>query len=292
MALFGSVPFRVLLDLLTEDSAGNSSQNILVENCKFSSPGSTLPQENLIIGGSGAVLGCDFHDGDTAIRMYGKGLFLAGNRGEQCNNHYLIGTDSAGNPQAASGFVILGGSTEGCTIGLDMGGPGLGVCSGFFVEVSNLGHSTSGYPTGVQASQYGIHVRANCANSGVFYGSGSGQWIDVAGIQIDNSSSRANLVFISCSPQVSVGTGVPWVPPTNAYTATFLNCSEDAGSGSVGFNPIWTFSQLPSGGNVLEGDEFNISDGTNSLTWGQTETATGTHTTHRLVRWNGSNYTI
>ena len=106
---------------------------------------------------------------------------------------------------------------------------------------------------------------------------------DVAGVLIGNASSRANNLFQSCTFNEAGGLGVPVSLPTNAYTAIFDTCS---------VSPVWTFSQLPTGGNVLEGDEFNISDGTNSLTWGQTETATGTHTTHRLVRYNGTNWTI
>ena len=269
----------------TEDSAGNSSQSILIENCKFTSPGTSTPQENVIIGGSGAMLNCDFSDGDTAIRAYGSGLFMAGNRGEHVNNHYLMGTDSAGNPQATSGFVIMGGSSEGVTTALDLGGPGGGVCSGFFISAGNDGHdkSNSGYPLNSINSQYGLLIRSGCAINGIFHGCTTTGSLDVAGISIGNASSRANLVFIGCSGFQSGGTGANWVLPTNAYTALFNNCN---------IQPTWTFSQLPSGGNVLEGDEFNITDGTNSLTWGQTETATGTHTTHRLVRYNGTNWTV
>ena len=280
--------FSGYVGFTTEDSAGNSSQSISIENCNFASPASATPQENIIIGGSGAIVGCDFHNVDTAIRAYGNGIFMAGNRCEVSNTHYLMGTDSAGNPQATSGFVILGGSTEGCTTGLDLGGPGGGVCSGFYVTAGNTGHpsSNSGYPLNTIDSQYGIRVRAGCANNGVFFGCSTSQQIDVAGISIGNASSRSDLVFIACTPAISAGGGSPWVLPTNAYTATFVNCT------GTGMPPIWTFSQLPSGGNVLEGDEFNISDGTNGLTWGQTETATGTHTTHRVVRYNGTNWTV
>ena len=45
-----------------------------------------------------------------------------------------------------------------------------------------------------------------------------------------------------------------------------------------------------SGGDVFEGDEFNISDG-NSVTWGANVTA-GSSSGHTLVRWNGSNWTV
>ena len=281
--------FTGFVGFTTEDSAGNSSQSILIENCKFSSPdGTTTPQENIIIGGSGAILGCDASGVDTAIRAYGTGLFMAGNRAEQCNTHYLLGADGGNNPQPMSGFTILGGSSEGCTTALDMGGTAGGVCSGFLVAAGNLGHdkSNSGYPIGTTNSQYGVRVRSGSANNGVFLACGSFQFIDVAGISIGNASSRANLVFIDCAPQVGAGSGVPWIPPTNAYTALFQNCSADPGGA---FNPIWTFSQLPSGGNVVEGDEFSISDSTTN-TWGAT--IAGSSTNRVLARYNGTNWTV
>ena len=193
----------------TEDSAGHSSQGIVIENCKFSGADNlTVPQENLILGGSGVILNCDFSNCDTAIRAYGTGIFMAGNRAETSNNHYLLGTDSGGGAQATSGFVILGGSTEGCTTGLDMGGPGGGVCSGFLVAAGNFGHdkTNSGYPFGVTDSQYGTRVRAGSANNGVFQ-CGSSGFIGTAGISIGNASSRANLVFLNCAPVVATGGG-------------------------------------------------------------------------------------
>ena len=49
---------------------------------------------------------------------------------------------------------------------------------------------------------------------------------------------------------------------------------------------------MPTGGNAVEGDLFNISDGTNGLAWGVTATNTGTHTTHYLVRYNGTSWTV
>lgn len=267
----------------TEDSAGNSSQSIFFENCTFASPGTATPQECIIIGGSGAIVGCDFHDVDTAMRIYGNGLFAAGNRVEVSNTGYLIGTDSGGTARTASGFVVNGGSTEGCTTGLDVGGPALGVCSGFSICMGALGHdkSNSGYPLNTINSQYGMRIRAGCAQAGVFRNLGTAQQFDVAGISIGNASSRANLVFLGCSADQQGGIGVPWIPPTNAYTAVFDNCN---------IQPIWTFSQLPTGGNVLEGDEFSISDSTTN-TWGANVTVGG-GTNHVLVRGNGSNFTV
>lgn len=46
------------------------------------------------------------------------------------------------------------------------------------------------------------------------------------------------------------------------------------------------------GPNATEGDCYNVSDGTNGLSWGAVATNTGTHTTHYKVRWNGTNWTV
>lgn len=271
--------------LTTEDSAGNSSQGIFIENCTFVSPGSATPQENIIIGGSGAVIGCDFHNVQTAMRIYGSGLFMAGNRVEQASTAYLIGLDSAGSAAGASAFVINSGSTEACTTAVDLGGNDVapGICSGFLITTGANGRQKgeSGYPLNTIDSQYGFRIRPGAAPSGVFRNCTTTGALHIGGIVIGAASSRASLVFLACTGFQNGDTGANWVLPSNAYTATFDNCN---------IQPVWTFSQLPSGGNVLEGDEFNISDG-NSATWGANVTAGGS-SNRVLVRWNGSNWTV
>ena len=140
--------------------------------------------------------------------------------------------------------------------------------------------SNSGPVPFVQSGQYGLRVRSG-ASAGSVYSAVFGGSYDVGGIVVGNASSRGNLVFRECSSVNSGGAGSSWVYPSNAYTAQFLNNNEV---------PTWTYSQLPSGGNVLEGDEFNISDG-NSATWGANVTA-GSGGNAVLVRWNGSNWTV
>jgi Pectate lyase superfamily protein len=278
---FRDCNFSGYVGITTEDSAGNSSQAILVENCTFVSPGTSTPQENLIIGGSGAVLGCDWHDVDTAIRLYGNGLHMAGNRIEHANNAYLIGLDSSGTAQGASGFTI-GGSTEGCTCAVDLGGSAGAVCTGFLINTGANGHdkSNSGYPLFTQNSQYGFKVRPGSGSSGIFRSCTTTGALDVAGISIATSSNRTNMVFLNCTGAQGGGSGVGWVLPTNACTAFFNNCN---------IQPVWKYSQLPTGGNVFEGDEFSVSD-INTATWGTTYTGGGAN--HGLVRWNGSHWTV
>ncbi len=260
--------------ITTEDTAGVSSQNIFLENCSLSTSTSGTGTTGLIIGAGGAMVGCDFTGADFAVKAYGSGLFMAGQRIENCNTAYQFGLDSAGTNAGMSGFTVAG-STEGNITGLDMAG----TCTGGFIgPLSFLGHTTSG-PGQNMHSLYGLRVRADMAQACVFYNVFA-NGCDTGGIAIANATARANNVFVGCLADVGTGM-VAWVPPTNAFTAQFVQCN---------LQPVWTYTQLPTGGNVLEGDEFNISD-PNSATWGANVTASGA-SGRVLVRWNGSNWTV
>lgn len=264
----------------TEDSAGNSSTNVLFENCLFRAQGTAAGSHGVIIGGSGAMMGCDSRNIDTGVRIYGKGFHAVGNRTENCNTAWLLGLDSIDVDQGASGFSIASCTTEGNGTAIDFAG----TCSGFTISsFGATGHTSdnSGYPTGVQDSQYGIRVRADKATAGVFESVGASSSFEHAAISVANATSRAGLVFIGCTAAQAGSLGVAWDVPTNAQTAQFVNCQ--------GVQPVYAYSQLPSGGNVFEGDEFNISD-SNTAAWGVT--AAGSGSNHVLVRWNGSNWTV
>lgn len=264
------------IGLTTEDSAGNSSQNIFIENSTMGNPTHDAGSTGLIIGGSGAMVGSYFRGCDIAVRAYGSGLNIAGMRIENCNTAYLLGLDSAGTDAGMSAFS-MSGSTEGCITAIDMAG----VCTGGFIgPISALGHDAAGSgESALTPSLYGVRVRAGKAQACAFFNI-SAVGCDTAAISIENASSRANNSFISCSAGTGGAGLVAWVLPTNAYTAQFVQCNTAA---------VWTLSQLPSGGDVLEGDEFNISD-SSTATWGANVTTTGSN--HVLVRWNGSNWTV
>jgi len=263
----------------TEDSVGNSSQNILFENCTFASNATPNPGNAIIIGGSGAIAGCYAAGVDTAIRAYGSGLQCLGNRIEVSNTAYLFGLDSGGNNRGASGFAVTSGSTEGVLTSFDLAG----TCSGFVLgPMQIMGHDSTNAGSPHANCQYGVRVRAVTPyhSAGVFNQLSVGSFYDVACFSIANASSRANLAFINCQGNQNGGAGVNWITPTNAYTAVFQNCN---------VQPVWTYSQLPSGGNLLEGDEFTIRDST-TATWGATVSGSGTN--HALVRYNGTNWTV
>lgn len=274
MASFRDLNIAGFTCITTEDSAGNSSQNIALESVKFQGVGGT-GSRGLVIGGCGTMLGCDFIGCDIAVLAYGNGFHMAGNRIENCNTAYQLGLDSAGTNQGMSGFS-LSGSTEGNLTCIDMAG----TCTGGFIgPLGMLGHSTSGLHEDTP-SHYGLRIRADCAQACTFFNLSSQQFFDTAAISIANASARANNVFMGCQPSAPLGGGAVWSLPTNAYTAQFLQSN---------IQPVWTFSQLPTGGNVLEGDEFSISD-SNTATWGAT--AAGGGANHVLVRYNGSNWTV
>lgn len=337
----------------TEDSPGNSSQNISIRSCQINGGG-------IVMGGSGIIQGCDFVSCEIAARMYGRGWAISGGRCEESNLYLMIGLDTgvdatftgtvshtgtnddsgvltvssvasgtikpwrqlagAGVPKAifivsqisgtpggagtyhitnptftistpqsfnaigidrgAAGFALFGGSSEGNWNGAIYGG----TCSGFYHGAMGfLGHFNSGPLTDLP-TQYHLIVGPNCS-SGKFQGLyGLGDLADIAGGRVDTASARANLLFATCtlSKGVSGAPGaVDWILPTNAYTAQWNLCN---------VSPVWTFTQLPSGGNVLQGDQFTISD-PNTNTWGANVTASGA-SGQVLVRWNGSNWTV
>jgi hypothetical protein len=208
---------------------------------------------------------------------YGSGFNMQGNRVEDCNTGYRFGLDSAGTNQGMSGFSGPTGSAEGCLTFIHLAGTCVG---GFVGPIGLLGHLTAGVHENT-TSNYGLRVDADCAQACTFYGVAPQSFFDTACISIANATSRGNNVFISCSAGIVGGGGVNWITPTNAYTAKFSQCN---------VQPVWTYSQLPTGGSVLEGDEFDISDG-NSATWGANVTAGGS-SNRALVRWNGTNWTV
>lgn len=193
-----------------------------------------------------------------------------------------------GNDQGASGFAIMGGTTEGNWVSLDLAG----TCYGFYIgDLSLVGHTqgsgNAGAVGGILGTQYHLLIRTpNNCSSGEFAGLwGTGDNADVAGGSVGAATSRANLLFSGCNllKGVSGGAAVDWATPSNAYTAQWLNSN---------ISPTWTFSQLPTigGANALEGDEFSITDST--VTGWSSNVTVGGGSNHVLVRNNGTHYTV
>jgi hypothetical protein len=268
--------------ITTEDAVGISSKNTHIQSCQFSlGAGNVSGSHFIIIGGGGVIQSCALVGSDTAVLAYGSGLHCSGNRCERNNTAWKLGRDSGNNAVGLSGFAIMSGTSEGNWITFDLAGP----CEGFAIggwhmmghDLTNAGVQT---PSS-QGTQYGIRIGADCAKSGIIYCCDFGSWADVAGISIANASSRTNLVISNIVSQNTGGTGAGWALPTNAYTALIQNCN---------VQPLWTYSQLPSVSNALEGDEFDITDST-TATWGANVT-TGGGSNRVRVRYNGTNWTV
>lgn len=269
------------INITTEDAPGVSSQNINISNCQFSLSGNQTGSHHIIIGGGGIIEDIGTQNGsETGIRAYGSGLHCAGMRMERNGTCWMLGKDSADNAVGLSGFSIVSSTFEGNWTAMDFVGP----CNGFFVgglfiqghDLDNAGPTAS-----IQGTQYGIRIRADCARNGVISACNFGSWADVAGVSIANATSRTNLVIDCTSSKQTGSSGADWTVPTNAYTASFERCN---------VQPVWTYSQLPTGTDVLEGDEFDISDST-TATWGANVTVGGGSNRVR-VRYNGTNYTV
>ena len=271
------------INITTEDSAGNSSENVLIQSCQFAKAGNTSGSHHIIMGGGGSIQNCGTKNGaEVFCRAYGSGLHASGNRVERCYTTWMLGKDSAGTASGLKGFSITSATFEGNWCGFDFAGP----CDGFYIGSQfMMGHdeTNAGVETpDAHGTEYSFRIRANNATNGLIENCVIGSWHEVAGISIDNSSARTNLLFRNNSCTATGGGGSSWVLPTNAYTARLENCNTAA---------VWTFSQLASegGSNVLEGEEFDISD-CNTTTWGAN--AAGSGSSRVRVRYNGTHYTV
>lgn len=268
------------IGITTEDTpGGNTSGPITIDNCVFNAPTNTnIPGYGLICGGGATITGSDWHDIDTGIRCYGRGFFMAGGRMEHCNTAIAVGVDGNGVAQGLYGGYITSVTMEGDGTGIDLQGPAFGC----YMSAGHQGHNAgnSGYPTGVQNSQYGFRLRDGNAQACTFQLFADSQF-DQFAIYAGDMAARGNNTLQNCSgTQVGSPGGAGWRIPSNAYSFLFDECNID---------PTWLFSQLASGANVFEGDEFTVTD-SGTLSWGASYTGGGTD--HALVRWNGSAWTV
>lgn len=157
----------------------------------------------------------------------------------------------------------------------------------FTVAISDPGGAGSG-GTWSFLPQYGIRVRGvgpvSLINNIVSVQT------EVAGVDLAHDGSTTAQ---DGKPNVCIGQGggSGWImPPSNTKSSwIFIGC--DATNAIL-------FTELPGQAGssyqttAREGMEYNITDGTNGLTWGDIATDSGTHTTHYKVRYNGTNWTV
>jgi len=279
------------VNLTFEDAAGSSSQCINIDTCRFVSTPSNTTAIGLVMGGSGTMIGCDFNENATAAVVYGSGIALLANRCESSITAYKLGLDSAGTDRGLKGFSLISEECEGVTTVVDI----MGLTTGFTIDAGCLGHdsSNSGGQGHQSNSQYGIRIRANKAYYGEIVNSSPGGYMDVGGIYMEDYAAtglgkRSFITFSNCSPTVGGGAGVPWRIPTASGWPQFVGCAGISANVVAPYGTRYHFANLPSGGDLLEGDEFDIDDG-NSGTIGGNVTAGGGSNRVR-VRWNSSNW--
>jgi hypothetical protein len=273
--------------LTTEDSPGNSSQNIVIDTCNFG--GSGLASIGLVLGGTGSMTCSDFNGIGRAAVIYGKGISLNANRCERCDTAFQLGVDAEGTNRGLHGFSMVAEEMEGVVNFVDF----MGTVTAFSISaVGCLGHVAlnSGLDGFNQLGQYGFRIRPNTAYFGEISCSGGSETFDVGVIYMEDYADpkRSFVTFSNCNPRVSVGAGVPWRIPADSAWPRFIECQGIGSDTDAPYGTRYEYDALPTGDDVREGDEFDISDG-NSSTIGASVTAGGG--ANRIkVRWNGTNW--
>ena len=290
--------------ITTEDAVGVSSTGLQIYNCKFEPCGI-----GVIGGGGGIIEGCDLRSAAPhGYILYGQGWCVNGCKVERTDTAYRLGVDSAGNDVGLEGFALIGHTFEGCWTCIDTVGTCRGICIMGVVHNSHPMDNSGPGAGGVQGGQYGYRFRANKVQAGLVMGVSSGGPHEFGAIVVEDSANRPFLYFMGNIPGNSdVGIGKPlWQFGTKAHNAGYLMNSNAFGAGSFqGATPIdyplWTYAALPTGANVYEGDEYNITDARRAsdnaaLTtadWGVAVTGGGTTGLRRCrVRWNGTAWTL
>lgn len=269
----------------SEDAAGSSSQNITIDDCVFKAPAAT-GSHSIILGGNGAITGCDMTGIDIGVRLYGGGIAMTGTRFEHVNTGILLGLDSAGTDRGLKGFIYNAGTMEGCVTFIDFSGTVTGFSIG---PLNQTGHdaTNTGTPTGVNPSKYGIYIHADKAYAGEIVAVGPGSFINIAGIYVEDYTTRAFVTFSNCNSTVGGGAGIEWRIPTATSGFKFIECNIDSSTNAPN-GTRYAFSGLPGSSDRLEGDEYDLYDA-NTTTIGNNVTAGGS-TGRVRVRWNSTNW--
>lgn len=274
--------------LTFEDAPGFSSDSVLIDNCQFNSGVAGGAPKGIVFGGKGFVLSAsDFTAHDDSITLYGSGAAIYGCRMESLNTGIVLGVDSAGTDRGLKGLSIMGMPMEGNLTFMDFRGTTTGFAIGANVFT---GHdaTNAGFADTVTNTQYGVRIRADKALAGEFFGCGTGSWVDIGGVYIEEYTVRANVVFTSCSSSVGGGAGVGWRIPTKPSGFKFIECNIDS-SANAPNGTRYTFGNLPGSGIRLEGDEYDISD-CSTATIGNVASAGGLNRVR--VRWDGANWIV
>lgn len=262
------------IDTCSDDTLTNAvSQEVAIENCTLD-PGSNITNsEGILTVSDGPIVNCRITNYAVGYRFWGQqdGSNLWGCHFESCSTGISPGTVPGGGFSFCGAMTVSGCSFKNCSTAIDMNAGN----ASFSRIVGCRIDGTNGAAPGGTNPKYGINIGAGISGNSVFQGIVVAGQYDNAGIAIaGGETSNAFMAFYGVQ-------SVSWSMPTTACTAQYFGCNTP---------PVFTVAELP--GTALEGDTYNVSDGTNSLAWGATVTNTGTHTTHYKVRYNGSNFTV
>lgn len=265
---------------IANDTTAGSAQgfHVLIDTCTFSNPsgfsglmgqtGVYLTNNSIAINSNSSGLWC-------AERLSGTNSGIIGGRAEVNHFGIIIGGDFTTSNGSLSGGFIIGRSMESNLQAI--------YCKGGGVDIISSGCSCNALASTVLGGFYLNGFTGVVENSGATGNFGSQYAIYVA----DAGTLRGKITFVSASASNFSTPSQSWRIPAQAWWGTCIQSDNPAlvytyaNLTGVGANPV-----------AVEGDEFNISDGTNGLGWGDTAINTGTHTTHYKVRYNGTNWTV
>lgn len=267
------------------DPSFAGSFELAIENCVLSSGSNFTGSQGLMLASDGPVINCRLIGFDTAGIQMARGAqaqFIVGCYFEQCTTAILSGARPDGVTAAANSYVVAGCWFKNCGTVLQCVGAGHGAAfRGIVIE------GTNGQAHGGSDPQYGIFLgttgSGTLPTNYLFEGiSISGQF-DQACVYTPGQSFAVENIFKAVQATNS-GTGMAWkLNDANMVDEgdQFIACNQ---------NNIIKVANLPSFPG--EGSTYNVSDGTDGLSWSNTVTNTGSHTTHYKVRGNGSNWTV
>lgn len=253
------------------------SENTLISNVTFGSPGERLPNSNAVVTGNGTtIINMDCSHWDCAVRQCGKGNNIVSGRFEENARGHIYGVDQFGNAVPAQGCSADGPSMESNrTAFMDL------------VNASNCVISKTGgnaSPSDAVTADYGLRMRSGVSNIVVQSCSFTGRLAKAISIEDSTGTPGKGNVFIGCIGDSNVG-GTEWDMPTKAKTATFIASDNPA--------PIFTFANLPGSSDRVFGNEYLISDSNVAVSAANfAATVTGGGAITAKVRWDGSQWII
>lgn len=265
--------------MLGMDGSGstNGTSGHIISGISFESNGITL---DYLASGYGTVMGCTLQApgvvSDGSRPSKGIRIRNDGSYGETFSSLTINGAWTIASIEILDGSN-LGGNTF---IGL----PTVANSSSSIAPVTVTINTSTDFVTDT-AHGLATDSVVKFTTSGSFVGYTSGTAVYVINptantYQVSLTKGGSAINFTTASGTISrTVAGDVWIMPTFAHTAKFINCNNPA--------PEVVFANLPTGvGNVVNGDEYDISD-CNTSTFLATVAGGGSGAAaHRRVRWN------